>query len=73
MAIEPTAAGKVAEMATLLLHRIEASKPVLQPQMDPISVQQKQNEDLFVSLLEHILLDFASGAVEYPQRFVQVS
>lgn len=72
MAIEPTAAGKVAEMATILLHRIEASKPVLQPQMDPISVQQKQNEDLFVSLLEHILLDFASGAVEDPQRFVQV-
>lgn len=69
---EPASANKIPAIITLLQSRMDAVKPVAQPLVDPVSVQQKQCEDMFVSLLENVLLEFPKDVTVDPSRYVQV-
>ena len=66
-------AGQDLELYTLLVYRIEMNQPVIQPRMSEADISRARQEDLFVSMIEAIMLEFIpKSAASDPRRLVQV-
>ena len=73
MLIDPVFTMQEQEINDMIQRRIEESRPVVQPQLDEANMKRIHNEDLFISLLEHILLEFSAKTSNVdPSRYVQV-